>query len=358
MKRLVCAILLLTSFASAEERAAVRIHLVGPVARDATLGPRLASWFEPHRFVVRVENAPYLDPRQVLTPERGARVDAWVTLRTARQARLYFASKNAQDQKVSYVLRDLQLEQGLDELGTEQLSQAVHWSTVALLEGRTESTREQVRESLAELQPTEVVAPPALVPQPEPERPVKVDTASRPRPRPRPRSRSLAAALGYALTPSADEGVAHGPRLCGGVHFGELHLNARLQAHLPRSVEVRGASLELYGGAISALAGARLYRDEALSFALFAGPTLLWSRFAARERDFSQLRPEEAASELRPGMTVGASLAFGTAPRVALVPELAVWLSRGRYDVALGERRETVAESAWLTPSLGLELEL
>src|SRR6201999_2079048 len=63
--------------------------------------------------------------------------------------------------KTRYLLRDLTLEHGLDEVGSEELAQAVHLSTVALLEGQLSTTREQVERSLQDAAPADATASPS-----------------------------------------------------------------------------------------------------------------------------------------------------------------------------------------------------
>ena len=84
-------------------RANVRVRLVGVLGGDRVLKQRIASWFEPARFAVSVESVSYLEPQQVLSPEHGLLVEAWVTRRSDKLARLYFASADP-DTSVPYVM--------------------------------------------------------------------------------------------------------------------------------------------------------------------------------------------------------------------------------------------------------------
>lgn len=344
MKRLCfgLAALLAASNALADERGSVRVHVIGELGDDATFEQRVRSWFEPEGYRVSVESAAYLEPRRVLAPEQGALVDAWITLRGARAARLYFVSADPETGRAKYLLRDLELQNGLDEVAAEALSQAVHWSAVALLEGQLVTSREQVEASLQ-------VAP-ATTPAPVPR---KVDPAPPSRGVERPRLH-YDGSLGYALALAGDEGVAHGPRLAAFADFETWLAQARLQAWLPHSHQLSSARLELDGGSVSMFGGVRLWQRGWLSLTAFGGASLEWIRFTASGAP--PFTPEPSAAELRPSLSIGARFAWGTGPRVVLVPELSLSLRRSRYEVAHGAAREIAGRSPLLTPMLALEL--
>jgi hypothetical protein len=350
-------------------RANVRVRVVGMLGRDDVLKQRIASWFEPARFAVRVESVSYLEPQQVLSPEHGLLVEAWVTLRSDKLARLYFASPDPDTGKTRYLLRDLALESGLDEMGSEALAGAVHLSTVALLEGQLTSSREQVEQSLqSEAAPASDARPAATAtPASEARRipraaaaPTSEDTTSRPRvARNGAKAWKLDAALGYAAQFRGDEGFAHGPRARLRVGFpaawGAL---ARLQVVLPHQRELKDLSLELYGGAVLVAASLRGQVSPHFVVEGFAGPSLELVRYTARARSDVAFEPAPAATELRPQLVFGAFFGIGTAPRFALIPELAIALHATSYEMARAGQRESVARGARLTPSLALELEL
>jgi hypothetical protein len=345
MKRLILSLMLLlaTTSAAAQDRGRVRVHVIGELGKDETFRQRVQSWFEPEGFQVTVEAAAYLEPRRVLAPEQGALVDAWITLRGPRAARLYFVNTDPQSGRAKYLLRDLELQNGLDEVAAEALSQAVHWSAVALLEGQVVTSREQVEASL-DAAPTPEPAPRKA--EPEPSLP-----PSPPEKKPRWR---YDGSLGYALAFASDEGASHGPRLAGFVDVEAWLAQVRLQAWLPHSHQLPSAKLELDGGSFLLSVGPRLYRSDWLLLTALGGASLEWTRFTASGD--APFTPEPSASELRPSLSIGARVALGRGPRVVLVPELSLSLRRSRYEVAHGAQREVAGRSPLLTPMLGLEL--
>ena len=64
-----------------------------------------------------------------------------------------------------------------------------------------------------------------------------------------------------------------------------------------------------------------------------------------------------SATEARPELTAGLAVRLGSWPalRAALVAELALSLSRTRYELAAGDERRVIAEPAQFVPRLGLE---
>lgn len=329
----------------ASSRTRIRVRMVGALARDATLRARIQSWFDPNEYDVLLQEATYLDPNQVLSPESGMRVEAWITERSSGSLRLYFASVDAKTRKARYLLRDLALERGLDEVASEELAQAVHLSASALVEGELMTAREQVEESLREQAP---------VPEPVVStRPLRVASVHRESP-----AFVLHGALGYAVALRGDEGLAQGPRVrasLGGAHLGGL---VRLNVVVPHQAERTELDLKLSGGAglVALTYGAAV--TPKLRLDAFAGPALELLRYRAVAHAGSAFQAAESATELRPQIAVGALVGFGSSPRVVLVPQIEVALKDTHYDVARGPLREAVARASRFTPSFGLELEL
>lgn len=325
------------------------------MSRDATLRDRIQSWFDPNVYEVVLQGATYLDPNQVLAPESGLLVEAWITERSSRSLRLYFASFDPKTRKTRYLLRDIALERGLDEVAAEELAQAVHLSASALVEGEIMTAREQVEASLREAPTSPVAAPtPAVAPPPVP----VAAPAAAPAPGDAASSLELRAAFGYAAALRGEEGFAHGPRLRAGIAGPEFGGFLRLNAVIPHQVTRAELDLKLYGAAalLAITYGAALSPQVRLDG--FVGPELELVRYSAGAHIGNGFMPAEPATELRPQLGVGVIVRFGRSLRLALVPELALALTDTHYETARGGVRETVARASRITPSLGLELEL
>jgi hypothetical protein len=330
--------------AVATTRARIRVRLVGALGRDATLRDRIQSWFDPSQYEVVLQGASYLDPNQVLAPDSGHWVEVWICER-GQSLRLYFASFDPRANKPRYLLRDIALERGLDEVASEELAQAVHLSASALVEGEVMSSREQVEASLRE---TPAEAAPAL-------------PAAQPRDVVQPRRQSvleLGGGIGYGAALRGDEGFAHGPRGRFGLTGPQLGGLVCLNLVVPHTVTRPELDLKLWGGAALAALSWRTRLASSVTLTAFAGPALELVRYRASARSGSGFEPAAAATELRPELALGALLSFGHAPRVALVPELKLALTRTHYEAARAGRRETVARASRVAPSLALEIEL
>ena len=106
-------------------------------------GRRITSWFDPEQFRVTIDRAAVVDAKRVLSPDRENAIYAWVTLETGQLARLYFVTVRGQE--AAYLLRDLVLENGVDELGAERIAQVVSSSIQVLAAGRGQTRREDSR---------------------------------------------------------------------------------------------------------------------------------------------------------------------------------------------------------------------
>lgn len=329
-----------------ERRATVRVHVVGALGRDLVLQQRIASWFDPAALQVKVQGVGWLDPRDILTPRAGALVQVWVTRRSDKLARLYFAS--AESGTVRYLLRDLELERGLDEVAAEELAQTVHLSTLALLDGQLETSRDVVEQAL---KADHVAAPLRAAAPATPAKTKRNGLKSA--------IWRLSPALGYAVDFRGDEGIGHGPRLRlradSSSGFG---LWSRLQAALPHRTELAQLELELWGGSFLLAPSFRQPLATRWLLCGYAGASLELLHYSARARPGVAFYPGPASNELRPRAVLGAFLAFGSSPRFGLVAELGLALARSRYESERAGERHVVAEASRVTPSVGLELEL
>lgn len=188
----------------------VEIVLVGRAATDGSLAERIQSWFGAGAEL-SITTEPTLAADRVLGPH-SAGVGVWVTLRTASSARIYFAAAGEPDEPTRYLVRDVPLDAGLDEIGSERVAQVVHSSVTALIDDSIDVVaRPEIERELA---PPPASNEPAHPREPAPKPPPPVHSEPE---------------LGVALVPlvgafyraalGGDEGVAHGPGLVLGGEF-------------------------------------------------------------------------------------------------------------------------------------------
>jgi hypothetical protein len=331
----------------------VDVVLVGRAGTDGALGERIESWFSP-ATTLSITKEQKLVTERVLGPLPTRRVVVWVTERTAREARIYFAVTADSQEATRYLVRDVPLDAGFDELGGERVAQVVHSSVTALIEGSVEvAERPEIERVLAT--PVEP-AKPSLA---RARKPVYVSV-------PPARRKAEPSRPGHAFLPLAgafyrgayagDDGFAHGPGVALGAtfDFGEYGLGAvaRGQYVVPRTEDFDGLDIELSG--FAGRLGAR--------GALFARPLVLDLELGG---GFSWVRydPLETASGPIPGprdvdprffafASLGPTHDFGPA-RLGARVELEIYPVRSVYKLETGEE---IGAAARFQPGLVLEI--
>jgi hypothetical protein len=334
----------------------VDVVLVGALGDDPVFASRVTSWFSVERFHVSVRRARFLDPKQVLSPSGDAAVHVWVTQSGKTLARLYFASASSSAAGNSYFLRELRLENGLDEIGAEHVTEVLNLSTQAFLEGQAQSERELLEQTLkAEPAPEPgpppaAAAPPSAKPSPAP-RPPR-DTASRREP-----SRSWGARVGYALSYRADEGIWHGPSAAFELAlWRKLGLRAAAQGALPGQRELEPLELRFYGVAFALAASFRHALGAGIDLEWFGGPALDVVRYAPVRALGSDYAAGSGATEARPGLAAGVGALWGRWPLVALVAQATLPFTKTHYDVVRAGGREVIGRASPVVPTLGVEV--
>ena len=340
---------------------AIRVVLVGTEPPFA-FSERLASWFGPATRII-VRNEPRLDANRIVGPKDQSGVYVWVEQRSFAVARIYFAVSEG-DGRQRFVVRDVVLERGLDELGVERLTHVVYSSVVALWQRRIESSQAEVERQLASSAAAATDAAPTTAPanadrhgesaatepaaaEPaagqgtsrhgyalsaasEPVAPEQAHPAACPSPH-------LALGAGYGLNARGDEGPAHGPQLwaallggCPAIRLGG-YVSARYLIPVDRSandvaVRLTGGRMRL-GGLLQGVV------TETFRIEVGAGFGTDIVRYEPSASAGLEARPGE--TEMRPVATllVGSRFLAGIGG-IALVGELDVQLQDIHYDVS------------------------
>ena len=358
-----------TAPSHAQERAApavqvVDVMLVGAVGRDPTFPGRVTSWFDAGRFEVAVHAVDHLDRASVLSPNSTESVTVWVLLKDPHHARIYLASAVGSEQEPTYLLRDLVLEGGLDEMGAERVAQALHMSTVALLEGDAATRREDVERVLREETEERRQSDPRQGGQPEassrsvgpPERAPLVDAT--------PGGHSLESrtvarvVLGYGGSWRADEGIWHGPR--GGLLVLTRRgwgAQARIDVALPTSRSLDGVELDFAGALLALLGSYQHALGDAAALEWSAGPAARIVRYAPTKSVDPLVTPGDSATEVRAGALVGLhGMVHQSKWDLALGAQCELSLVRSHYDVVTDRGRRVIGRSPAAVPSLGAEV--
>jgi len=332
----------------------VDVVLVGRAGTEGSLAERIRSWFGT-TTTLSIVNERELVAERVLGPLPTRRVAVWVTERTPGEARLYFAVTGETQAATRYLIRDVPLNKGFDELGSERVAQVVHSSVTALIEGSVEvAERPEIeRELAAPVEP----AKPSLA---RPHKPIFVEPPkSRKkqarRSSPGPSFSPLAGAF-YRGALSGDEGFAHGPGLAlgGTLGYGRFGVGAvgRGEYVLPHSEHFEDLDITLSG--FAARLGARgvwIVGETNLDLELGAG--LSWVRYDPEETLLGPIPlARDVGTRFFEFASVGASRRVGPL-RVGGRLELELYPVRYHYDLKSGQE---IGSASRLQPGLALEI--
>lgn len=332
----------------------VEIVLVGQLASDPVFASRVTSWFAADKFRVSVRRARWLEPQQVLAPSGEAAVHVWVTLNDTTLARLYFSSARGSGSGASYFLRELRLENGLDEIGAEHVAEVLNLSTLAFLEGQAQSAREELEQTL---RAEPAVEPTAVTPAPPPRKAAPPAASAKPEGASARASgeRPWSARVGYAASYRADEGTWHGP--CAAFELALWHrlgLRAEVLGALPSERVLEPLELRFYGASF-VLAPSLRHALGSGALRWFVGPALEVVRYAPTRSLAADYAAGEAATEARPALAGGVAASWGRGPVLALVAQATVPLTRTHYDIVRADSREVIGRASPVVPTLGLE---
>jgi hypothetical protein len=331
------------SGAEASSRGAATIVLVGDAANLDELRELLVELLDPTKVAVRFLREHEFRRQALLGASDDDAVHVFI-VPAAGRAKLYFRGPGGH----RFLLRDVELPHGLDEVGRELVGQIVESSVDALLHGAAGITREQAQSEL-DRQPSEPTQ--SSAPRGDLDRAV---TAAPRVEQTRPTWEGWTA-LRYSATFTGDPGVGHGPGFELGLaaRTGVL-LRARLIAErwFPRSVEAAAI------GADIATTRARLAFDLGLrlgfgaTFVLSLGAGADWGHVAPGYVHESNVVPAASSRYRVPGACGELRLEVGSGPwQLALGAAADASLADTHYDVQEGGRLVRVADEWQLRPS-------
>ncbi len=206
-----------------------------------TLQERVSSWFNDGTRVT-VGVAPELLPNRLFSSSQHE-VRVWVAALSPERALVVFSTAT-QPETARYLLREVRLVSGFDELGLERLASVIHSAVVALREGIEGSERPQVERELVAV--GLLPSAPGPAPEPAPARSAAPAPAWAPATRPAPTpgpdverspgttTSGLLLAAGYGTRLRGAEQLGHGPLVTAGIQLPGIvsTLDALLSAHL------------------------------------------------------------------------------------------------------------------------------
>ena len=271
---------------------------------------------------------------------------AFVRVRDAHRAQLYFRGPHGE----RFLLRELELRDGLDELGRELIARVVESSVVALLRSSEGMSREEARAGLREDEDGDETPKPPPPPPPPPQ------PAKEPRATPR-TQRGVRAQLGQWT--GTDLGARAALGLEAGAELRKPHwprLRARLSAELalPQSIEQDAIEARLLTLPL------RLGLDLGTRFGLYLGLStgLDVSRLDPVSAGDSGLLLADASTELIPSSRAELryELPLTTAFWLALGILIDVPWQATRYELIEAGTRKSLAKPWAVQPGLALTL--
>lgn len=348
--------------AVAQDRAGpsrVDVVFVGPEWEGTTLRERIHGWLD-GRTDLRFAWREYLPGAEVVEPERTEGVRVWVTLLTSRQARLFFTVALREGGELKYLERDVQLPNGLDEIGQERLAQVLHSAIWALWEGRDETPRSDIVEKIKrDHAPPARVAPPPRPPEQRRARaPRRVPGAS-PSHSAGPAT-SWTLALGYAGSGRGDEGVAHGPLVRVGVlpAFAPwVELSAAGQYHWPRRLE-EAVVVDLQESQLSMNLAVTWPTDDMVGVRAAVGAGVEFVRYEPVRARSAHWELGGSERERRPYLLwqLGTEWRLASSWRLRGMLALDTPFVRTHYDVRSANGRRTLFSASPWQPGARLEL--
>ena len=122
------------------------VVVVGEFRNADAVGARVTSWFEGQAIPASASRTSALGASEVFAPGKTPGVRVWVIVPTPAQARLFFAVLERAGGEPRFLVQDVELSGGFDELGLERLAQVAYLSAIALWEGNAESSRREVEQ--------------------------------------------------------------------------------------------------------------------------------------------------------------------------------------------------------------------
>jgi hypothetical protein len=222
----------------------VEIALAGSTPNS--LGDRISSWFHRPTTLAPTQHVPSLDPATIFARTENAGVRVWIATEPG-VARLVFVVQEHVDEEPRFLVREVTLDNGLDELGVEKLAQVVYLSALGLWAGNLESTRSEVEQAIGARPPP----PPPTVNEEPPPPPFVIADEHEHIPLPVPRTFAVRVGAEYDLSFSGDAGTTHAVAAAFDAMSlaSDRELGGRMRAALlfPHEVEKSGTALDLRG---------------------------------------------------------------------------------------------------------------
>jgi len=271
---------------------------------------------------------------------------------------LYFVVQVEGGSTPRYLVHELQLDNGLDELGLEQVAQVVCLSSQALWTGQIQSTRRQFEDRLAlvEREPRGSLAGWTSQSPVEPTHSTNDEAKSEPHRT----SWLVQPEIGYSVRLLGREGIAQGPLVALRVVHApnDTQVGGRLTAQLllPHGQRSGPVELDLRGYSMRATLWTTGRETAGLSPTAEIGPGIDLVRYSTGSFTEQDLKPVGAQWEVRPIVWLALGMQGGHSPvQFGLQASIAVQVLNTHYDLAEANQRTRLLTASLIQPGFSAQ---
>jgi hypothetical protein len=348
------------------------IVFVGNIENAARLAIELSQLLGAAGIAPRFQQRVALSESELVTqqqPNDPSHGTVWILVPHAMLARLVFADRT----HMRFLVRDIPLPQGMDDVGREIVEQVIESSFLALMQGAAAVGRAEAHaalgsyvvsaptESSPRTQVTQPKAPPAprstpwVLTRDDPSMPTEPVVAAR-------TSRHLTERLGigYGVTwTGSDFGVQHGPGLVAGLELvrrsDSFYIAGTFDWHFTQHHRTLEFELSLQNSRFGLDVGWAKPVSTPMSFVAAAGPGVAVTRVHTSSYAGASARPSPDSSSFSLGARLQGGLQWGNSPLVMqLLLRADVSVYDAQFEIIRNGRRETLAQPWLLRPGVTL----
>ena len=352
------------SQSSQRESLVADIVFVGVIENVARLAHELGELLSARGMAPRFQQRAVVSENELAAQQNAndpSRGTVWILEPNPSMARLVFADRA----HLRFLIRDIPLLQGMDDVGRESVEQIIESSFLALLQGAAAISRDEVHAAMGQYMVPVAIAPPAsaqpqaplsaqhrepLSAPPSPVPPAQHTPSVRTR-----RTLTQRLGIGYGVNLSgSDFGIEHGPEILAGVELvrqrDSLFATGAFDWHFPQHHRSLEFDLRIQSSRVWLLFGWRKPIQDFTSFVATAGPGIGVTQVQTTS-NAPLANPESISSRVTPGARLQSGLEWGNSPLVIqllLMTDLS--FHEPQYDITRDRTKEVLARSWLLRP--------
>ncbi len=342
-----------------------QVVFVGIVENAARLANEISGLLSAHGITPHFEQRSILREDELVAQQQSgdsSHGTVWILFPSPTAARLVFADHAHQ----RFLIRDIPLPEGLDDVARESIGQIVESSLLALLQGTTALGRTEVHKAMGQFVDATPVEPPppvAAVAAPKALAPTQPDPSPLAQPNPPAQTRRWLTqrfGIGYGanFTGSAF-GLEHGPGPVAGAELirrqDSLFATAAFDWHFTQHYQTSEFDLSIQSSRIWLLFGWRKPIDDTASFVATLGPGLSVTRVSSTPSETGPAGPGSISHDVAPWARIQSGLEWGNSPLVIQLLLMAdASFYNTQYDIYRNGTKEPLAHPWFVRPGAAL----